>query len=649
MSFFTELRRRNVFKVGAAYAVVAWLVAQVADVFFPAFGLPTWILQAILVVLVLGLPVAIVLAWIYDFTPEGVKRTDDVSDPDNLITSFAGRKLALGVTGVAILTGGIALANYLRLAAEAKVVPNSIAVLDFTNRSLSLDDDYLANGLGDELRRTLGRITELSVASGVSSSYFRGKNTDMRTISESLNVDTILNGSVQRGSDRVSVTVELVDGESGYQLWSETYDRSIEEILLIQAEIARSVASAIAPVLFSSSVDQLKISPTQNAEAYDFYLLGREQLRQQGAGSEALSSARASFDRAISLDPRFANAYAGLCQTYLESYESTLDTVQFEQAEIACHRALTLNESLSEVHVSLGNLFRVAGQHDRAIAELETAIAGRPNSADPYLELGRTYWNANQPVQAEALFRSAIDVERGNWSVYSTFASFLYDQNRFSEALEFDELVARLTPDNSRAQNNVGLSYWVLGDLVRAEEAFSHSINIEPNHMAYTNLGEIAYYQAEFERAVEMQTRAVELAPDDHRNWGRLAESNRFIDGAEDSVSASYQQAINLAERQLTIDPSDWETVGLLGLYYAYSDRLPEARIQIDTMLELNTTNGSVYYFAALFRLFEGDLEATYTHMETAIELGFPRALIANDPDLAALRGDGRYEEIVAL
>jgi tetratricopeptide (TPR) repeat protein len=649
VSVFTELKRRNVFKVGAAYAVIAWLAAQVADVFFPAFGFPIWILQALLVVLVLGLPVAIVLAWIYDLTPEGMKRTDDVSGPDNLITSFAGRKLALGVTGVAILIGGIALANYLRLAAEARLVPNSIAVLDFTNRSLSLDDDYLANGLGDELRRTLGRITELSVASGVSSSYFRGKNTDIRTISESLNVDTILNGSVQRGSDRISVTVELVDGESGYQLWSETYDRSIEEILLIQAEIVRAVTSEIAPVLLSSSVDQLETSPTQSLEAYDFYLLGREKLRQPGASSEKLSSARASFDRAISLDPRFAHAYAGLCQTYLESYESTLDTTQFEQAEIACHRAVTLNESLSDVYVSLGNLYRVAGQHDRAIAELETAVAARPNSAGPYLELGRTYWEAGQPVQAEASFREAMDAERGDWSVYSTFASFLYDQERFSEALQFDERVVRLTPDNSRAQNNVGLTYWVLGDLARAEEAFSNSISIEPNHMAYTNLGLIAYYQAEFERSVEMQTRAVELAPDDHRNWGRLAESNRFIGGAEDSVSASYQQAINLAERQLTINPTDWETVGLLGLYYAYSDRLSEARNQIDEMLALNSTSGSAHYFAALFSLYEGDVEETYEHLGTAIELGFPSALIANDPDLAALRGDGRYEEIVAL
>ena len=141
----------------------------------------------------------------------------------------------------------------------------------------------------------------------------------------------------------------------------------------------------------------------------------------------------------------------------------------------------------------------------------------------------------------------------------------------------------------------------------------------------------------------------MELAPDDHRNWGRLAESSRFIAGAEDSANTSYQQAIDLAERQLTINPSDWETVGLLGLYYAYSDRLPEARIQIDTMLELTRTNGSAHYFAALLSLYEGDVEQTYDHLETAIELGYPSSLIANDPDLAVLRGEDRYETITVI
>ncbi len=266
-SFWGELRRRNVLKVAVAYAVVAWLLAQIADLVLSAFELPSWVLQTFLAVAALGFPVVIILTWIYVLTPEGVKRTDDVFEPD-AVTQLTGRKLGFAFAGIAVVTVGFfVVANYMRPAEEPKSLPNSIAVLDFINRGVSSDDEYLANGLADELRSTLAKIVELSVASGLSSSYYKGKATDMRIIAETLNVDNVLNGSVQRDGERISVTVELIDGESGYQVWSESYDRAAEDFLAIQVEIARSVASEIAPVLLSSSEEQVDTSPTQNLEA----------------------------------------------------------------------------------------------------------------------------------------------------------------------------------------------------------------------------------------------------------------------------------------------------------------------------------------------------------------------------------------------
>jgi len=647
-SFFEELRRRNVFKVGAAYAVVAWLLVQVADVALPAFELPNWILQAFLLVAALGLPVAIILAWVYDLTPRGIERTDDVSMPDP-VTPLTGRKLGFAVAGLAILSVGFfVLANYFRLTGEPTSAPNSIAVLAFANRSPGTEDEYFATGLSDELLSVLGRLGELKVASRLSSFYFKGKAVDAETIASTLQVRHILDGTVRREGDRVRVTAELIDAQSGFQLWADSYDRDLSGILGIQAEIAASVAAAVVPILSPESQQRLTVQSTQDMEAYDNYLRGLASLRLP-AEEATLAREGQLFRRATELDPEFAGAHAGLCQAHLRSYAFSRVTEEFDQAEAACDRALALDDSLWEVHVALGRLYRVAGQYDSGLEELRAALAQRSNSALPYLELGNIYWAQNRNELAEETFRQAIEVERGDWRAYGAFSTYLYEHGRYEESLEFDRTVIRLTPDSGSGYDNLGLTYWVLGDIERAEEAWRTSLDIVPSRWAYTNLGEMYYYEGRFAEAVEVQKSAIELAPDAYEAWGRLGNAYRFLAGSENLATPAFEEAIRRAEAQLGINPNDAEAVSWLSLCYAHIGQPDLTSQYMERMLSLEAENPLTHYVVALIHLRNGDLEATYTALERSVELGARGLLIANDPDLAALRGEARYEALLAL
>ncbi|NNC78407.1 MAG: hypothetical protein HKN77_10620, partial [Woeseiaceae bacterium] len=334
LSLWAELKRRNVVRVGVAYAVVGWLLIQVADVILSTFHAPPWVMQGFIALIILGFPIALVLAWIYELTPMGLKRSDDVLRQAS-ISWLTGRRLdgaIISLLVVAVIF--LVYENYVSkgLAELGKAAPVSVAVLAFENQSTTPDNEYFADGLADELLSALGRIRELKVASRTASFYFKGKEVDLDTIASKLMVDNVLSGSVRRDGERVRVTAVLDNTVSDNLLWSETYDRNLEDILDIQSDIARAVAAAIVPVLSPESEQRINKAPTENTEAYQFYLRGRDYLRQPPEQT-TLGSAIELFDRAIRLDRRFAQAYAGLCDAYIGAYDFARDPKSFENAE----------------------------------------------------------------------------------------------------------------------------------------------------------------------------------------------------------------------------------------------------------------------------------------------------------------------------
>ena len=306
MSFFAELKRRNVVRVGIAYVVIGWLLAQIAELAFDAFGAPDWVLKSVLVMLLLGLPLVLFIAWAFEITPEGVKREKDV-DRSQSITRQTGRKIDRLIIGVLAIAVGFLLLDKFYLVESPATVDEivatesqSIAVLPFVN--MSGDEDYFADGLSEELLNLLAKIPDLKVAGRTSSFTFKGMNRDLREIGDALDVTTVLEGSVRRSGERLRITAQLINVADGYHIWSETYNRQMADIFDIQDDVAGAITDALQLHLTPGS-DR----PTQNAEAYALYL---EALALQTyANADDVNLAQEFLDRAIALDPQFARAY----------------------------------------------------------------------------------------------------------------------------------------------------------------------------------------------------------------------------------------------------------------------------------------------------------------------------------------------------
>lgn len=644
-SFWLEIKRRNVFRVGVAYVVVAWLTIQVADVILPNFGAPSWIIQTFISLLFLGFPVALVLAWIYELTPAGLRRSDEVLRQTS-ISWLTGRRLDGAIISLLVVAVVfLVYENYIAkgLAELEQHEPVSVAVLAFENHSADANDAFFAAGLADELLSVLSSIRELNVASRTASFYFKDKNTDIASIAATLMVEHVLTGSVRLEAGRVRVTAVLDNTTSGNVLWSETYEESFESILDIQRDIAASVARAIVPVLSPESQTRIAAQPTESTDAYEFYLRGRDYLRRPEE-SASLDSAIQLFERALGLDPRFAHAYAGLCEAHLESYEFARRSESFEKAELACHRALTLNNGLWEVHLALGDLYRSSGQLDSAIRELDVARSQQPNAVTPYLALARTYAVQNQVEQAEAMFRRAEEVEGSYWGVHRAFGNFLYELSRYDESIEQHRKVVELVPDSGVGYDNLGNVYLATGDLEQAISTFNSSPL--PSRYTYLNRGVSYYYLGDFEKAAADIRQAVDLAPEVHSAWGFLGDAYRFIPGAEANALEAYKTAIPLAAKELAIDPSDWRATGRLGLYYVHTGRLDEANAQLEQLLKL-TPNATAYYWASLISLGLKRIDAADHYLQQSADGGWSEKLLTRDPDLVALRGYKAYEELM--
>lgn len=644
--------------MGAAYLVAAWLVIQVAETIFPLFGFDDTPARIVVIVLAIGFLPALVFAWAFEVTPEGLKKEQDV-DRQHSITHQTGKRLDRVIMIILVL--GIAYFAFDRFVIsdyrEAKIaeqareegrtealqeskVGNSIAVLSFANRSSDPDDAYFADGLADELLSVLAKVRELKVASRTSSFYFKDKNVRISEVASRLGVASVLSGSVRREGERIRVTVTLDEAAGDTVLWSDSYDREVKNLLDIQSDIARSVASAIVPVLSPESRQIVRQRPTESFAAYDAYLQGRDLLRMPSEVSTVERSIE-FFDLAIGFDPGFAQAWAGRCSAFLSMYQLSRENVSFETAEAACQRALTLDGAAYEVRTALGNLYRLSGQFEKAIVEYEAGLAQMPNSAGLHIGLAWSYYGQNQPERAEQMFLRALDQESGYWLAHNESGIFYGREGRFDESIARFRRVIELTPESGVGYDNLGATLLNMGELEQARRVFEESP--EPSRWTYENRGLVNYYLGDFDKAIDALRRAVELAPNNHKTWGDLADAYRHA-GNADKARNAYEKAIELAEQALTIYPSDAQTIAKIGLYQAYTGDAESAQAKIDEAIRSGSSG--VYYSAARVRMHYGDMEAAIALLRKAIEEGWSRSLVARDPDFVAAGGEERFGQL---
>jgi TolB-like protein/Tfp pilus assembly protein PilF len=397
MSFFEELKRRKVFKVGVGYLVVAWLIVQVASIGFPTFEAPPWALRVFILVVLLGFPVSLLFAWAFDVTPEGVK-ADSASVGNKRFLAVAVALLALAFAwyfkgqptyreqpkAAATAAAPKAAAP---AAAKEPVSRKSIAVLPFTDLSPGKDQEYFSDGVSEEILNALAQVKDLKVAGRTSSFHFKGRNDDLRTIGEALGVANILEGSVRKQGDKVRITAQLIQASDGFHLWSESYDGDLGDVFKLQERIARSITDKLQVILSGGQGEQLVAAPTQNIEAYTLYLQATQTFnRRDGARwLEAIGQ----LEDAIRLDPRFARAHSRLAamQALTGNYHPEREAEAGAATETHARQALALDPGLAEPWAALGALHARHRRFVDALAASERALEIDPN------DVTANFWN----------------------------------------------------------------------------------------------------------------------------------------------------------------------------------------------------------------------------------------------------------------
>jgi len=499
MSFIKELKRRNVFRVGIAYAVTAWLLIQVTDILLESIGTPPWVMQTMFVVLGVGFIIAIFFAWAFELTPEGVKREADV-DRSQSITGKTGRKLDFTIIGILVLALGYFVVDkfYLTPAAgnpqatevqttepaqDKKDEPQTIAVLPFADMSQDGDNEYFSDGLTEELLNILAKIRELRVAGRTSSFAFKGKNEDLRSIGEKLNVATILEGSVRKDDkrNRVRITAQLINVEDGYHLWSETYDRDLEDIFAIQEEIARKVAKALRITLLGEDEERIAEQVVTDLSSYDLYLQGLKSYNEFSWAS--LERAIEEFGRAIELDPDYIPAQIKWAATWLELANAggAPKNEARSKAVPVLEKILKEDPGNSEVHTVLARFHRLDRNTKAAEQEFQFALDTNPRNAIALAELGRVLFGSGKVNRAMEYLNEAGRIDPYSvqvlWNLAMTHSMMLQPE----KSTEYARRIGEVESDNPMQFYGPAMAYSLSGNHAQAIFMDKQAIELDPN------------------------------------------------------------------------------------------------------------------------------------------------------------------------
>ena len=443
--FFEELQRRKVYRVAAAYIIAAGFIIQIGSAVFPAWELPNWTLRLVIVLLLIGFPIALILAWAYDVTPQGIQATPRVPG------AHRRRNIILLVTAGAVISA--AAGFFLLPRASARKVDKSVAVLPFQNLSDEKANAYFAEGIQNEILTKLARVRDLKVISRTSTAKYQSKPDNLKTVAQELGVSTILEGTVQRAGDKVRVNVQLIDARADTHLWAKSYDRDFKDVLRVESEVSQEIADALQANLSRSESNALTSTRTHDTEAYDLFLRGEYELHQaeSSLAAAAYDRADAFYRQALARDPNFAEAAAELARSRLSRhwFVSLLTPAELEEVKSLVDRALALAPNSPEAHSALGLFFYWGHrQYEKALAEFNRTLELQPNSAD-----ARGY--------CAYVYR-----RRGEWE------RSLADSQRAEE----------LDPRDARIPTNNGVTYNTLRMWKDAERAELRALAIDPRN-----------------------------------------------------------------------------------------------------------------------------------------------------------------------
>jgi TolB-like protein/Tfp pilus assembly protein PilF len=673
-NFFAELKRRNVYKVAVAYVVVAWLLIQVATQVFPFFEIPNWAVRLVVLLLILGFPVALILAWAFELTPEGIKRTEEVS-PNESITHRTGRKLDFLIIGILLLViGVIAFGRFGKRAPMAEQMPGkSIAVLPFENRSEEKANAYFADGIQDEILTRLSKIADLKVISRTSTQHYKSAPENLPEIARQLGVAHILEGSVQKSGDAVRVNVQLIKAANDSHLWADTFDRKLTDIFSVESEVAKAIADQLRAHLSGREEQVIAAKPTDNPEAYDAYLRGLAYTLKT-PNTPNYIGAQKYLREVVRLDPKFALGWALLSYVDARGYLTTnlQPTVALrEEARQAAETALTLQPNLGEAVLAKGYYhYSCLKDYDTAVRYFEQARQLLPNSSRIPESLAYVARRRGQWDRSESYFNEAEQLDPRNVNRLTQHAASYIILRRFPEALrKLDQILDIIPDDVDTLVLKAGIAQ-AEGDLPRA------SALLAPHHPAADDPSalETQVYQAILERRpaqIIPRLKEILVKPDpalgffngELRFWLGWAQE---VAGDHAGAQESWRQARSELEPFLKEQPENVVVVGDLALTnMGLGDKVVALTLAERAMaaepIETHPMDGPQYIeilarvaarmgepdraIAALQKLLSIPYEGALAN--GVVGLPLTPALLRLDPMFDPLRNDPRFQELI--
>ena len=681
--FFSELQRRNVYKVAVAYAVVAWLLIQIATQTFPFFEIPNWVVRVVILLLLLGFPIALVFAWVYELTPEGIKRTDEVL-PNESITRKTGRRLmaaASVVTALAVAlflfrlarlnqtdTAGSKAAPPSRAAAVPTVIPEkSIAVLPFENRSSDKENAFFADGVQDEILTALARIAELRVISRTSVMLYKsGTPRNLREIAQQLGVTHLLEGSVQRTGNKVRVNAQLIDARTDSHRWASTYDRELADVFAIQTEIAKAIADQLQARLSPSEKAEIERPPTTDVAAFDLYNRAANLLLTANFGTSGRPNTLAAIElltQAVARDPAFFRAYCTLASAHSWLYFIRHDRTpaRLVLADEALQAAFRLRPDSGEAHLARATYFyRGSLDYDGALAELDVARKTLPNEAAVFQLTG--YIRRRQGKREEGLrnLERALEIDPRNFGLLQQiFISYTTLHRYASAAATLDRALA-IKPDD------IGTK------IIRAQLELEWKADPRPLHQTIdsilaTNPDAIDpvagnwFVCAMAERDAAAAGRALAALEKSGGDFpgngihfprafcqGLVARMTRDTTAALAAFTAARPQQENIVRAQ----PEDGPALSVLALIDAALGRKEEALREGRRAMELlpvekdSVTGDLLLGNFAMIAAWVGEKDLAIEQLGHYSHINYGSLKL--DPEWDSLRGDARFEVMVA-
>jgi len=685
-NLLAELKRRNIFRVAGVYAVIGWLIMQVISVMTPALNLPDWVDSFFAILIIAGFPISILLAWAFELTPEGMKPTKSIARDDS-ITSKTARKLDYAILGGLALVGGLlAIQTFKPVSTSATVTASqateaSIAVLPFVNLSSDPDQEYFSDGISEELLNLFAKIPNLHVTSRSSAFAFKGKDINIPKVAAQLGVAHVLEGSVRKSGTKLRITAQLIEAESDKHLWSETYDRELDDIFAVQDEISAAIVQALSGILgVEGEVSKAPTATrTVNPEAYQAFLRGKA-IGEQRTGPAKYEAIK-EYERAIELDQNYAPAYAALAASWISLQKGDgsygdLTLAEYEaRAEPLLEKALALDPNLSETHSALGRLRQEQGDFEEALKALQKAIELNPNNAHAYSDLAIYYQTSGEADKITDPLEKAYELDPLNTRSAGNLALLKIFRGELDDAEAISKKLVLLDPVNgntrlatvARERGNTDLTWDYAFKGLEADPTDNSVRNELSTRFAFSGYpeeaieifpqieGQLYWYALETEKALAAGKAEYEA---DSKNFYAILGL-----GNAQSLAKNWEEAHRLYEQAYALVDGNFESGAAVSLHWLRKKMgdedgakalLPTIRKGVTDMEKAGWIDGNHLRQQALALITLGEMDEALKRARAAADKGarIPEAFLKTLPSSdgwALLYEDPRLREIFKI